>query len=166
MLLSLDAQRRLRPVMQTSFLERNGQISPDGRWLAYESNESGRTEVYVRPFPDVSGGRWQVSTDGGERPLWARDGGELFYVPPTGGLMRMPVNGRTTWAANSPTKLLEGPYLWRLPAVGGPLYDVSPDGTRFLLLKAAEASEQATGAANLVIVQNWFEELKRLVPVN
>ena len=74
------------PLMHTSFGESNGEVSPNGRWIAYQSDESGRAEVYLRPFPDVEAGRWQVSTNGGERPLWARNGRELFYVTP-GGLM-------------------------------------------------------------------------------
>ena len=66
------------------FIERNGEVSPDGRWLSYESNESGQFRIYVRPFPAVDQGRWQVSTDGGRQPLWARNGRELIYMTPTG----------------------------------------------------------------------------------
>ena len=73
-----------RPLVQSTFSELNAELSPDGRWLAYQSNESGRDEIYVRPFPDVTGGRWQVSTGGGRSPLWARTGGELFTDRPTG----------------------------------------------------------------------------------
>jgi serine/threonine-protein kinase len=84
MLLPLQGNGRPQPLVQTPFNEINGEISPDGRWLAYESNESGRLEIYVRPLPDVNSGRWQVSTEGGTRPLWARSGRELFYVTPAG----------------------------------------------------------------------------------
>ena len=78
--LALDGTRRVTPLLQTKFDERNGIVSPDGRWLAYESNSSGPTEIYVRPFPKIGDGQWLVSTAGGTRPLWARSGKELFYV--------------------------------------------------------------------------------------
>ena len=111
MQLALDGTRRVTPLLQTTFDERNGIVSPDGRWLAYESNSSGRFEIYVRPFPNVGGGQWQVSTAGGTRPLWARSGKELFYVGADGALMRVPVEASgATWNAGTPTKLLEGRY--------------------------------------------------------
>jgi serine/threonine-protein kinase len=78
--LRLDGTRAVTPLVQTPFNERNGEVSPDGRWLAYDANDSGRFEVYVRPFPDVTKGVSQVSTDGGSRPLWARNGRELFSL--------------------------------------------------------------------------------------
>ncbi len=96
MMLTLDKEHRVQPLVQTSFLERNGEISPDGRWLAYESNDSGQSQVYVRPFPDVNGGHWQISTGGGTRPLWARNGQELFYLVPGGALMSVRVERGTT----------------------------------------------------------------------
>ena len=74
MQMTLDGTRRVTPLVQSPFVERNGVVSPDGRWLAYEANDSGRFEIYVRPFPDVNGGHWRVSTAGGTRPLWARFG--------------------------------------------------------------------------------------------
>ena len=92
--LRLDGTHAVTPLVQTPFSERNGEVSPDGRWLAYEANDSGRFEIYVRPFPDVTRGLWQVSTDGGTRPLWARNGQELFYLTPTGALMRVGVAAR------------------------------------------------------------------------
>ena len=91
MQLQLDGTRRVTPLVQTPFSELNGVISPDGRWLAYEANDSGQAEIYVRPFPEVNGGHWQVSTGGGTRPLWARSGQELFYLGPSGALMRVGV---------------------------------------------------------------------------
>ena len=109
--LALDGTRRVTPLLQTKFDERNGIVSPDGRWLAYESNSSGPIEIYVRPFPNVGGGQWQVSTAGGTRPLWARSGKELFYVGADGALLRVPVEASgATWNAGTPTKLLEGRY--------------------------------------------------------
>ena len=109
--LALDGTRRVTPLLQTKFDERNGIVSPDGRWLAYESNSSGSFEIYVRPFPNVGGGQWQVSTAGGTRPLWARSGKELFYVGADGALLRVPVEASgATWNAGTPMKLLEGRY--------------------------------------------------------
>ena len=109
--LALDGTRRVTPLLQTKFDERNGIVSPDGRWLAYESNSSGTFEIYVRPFPNVGGGQWQVSTAGGRQPLWARSGKELFYVGADGALLRVPVEASgATWNAGTPMKLLEGRY--------------------------------------------------------
>ena len=96
------------PLVQTPATERNGTISPDGRWLAYEASDSGQLEIHVRPFPEVKTGHWKVSTAGGTRPLWARNGQELFYLGPDGALMRVGVERGATWAATAPTKLLEG----------------------------------------------------------
>jgi eukaryotic-like serine/threonine-protein kinase len=87
MLLTLDKESKVQPLVKTPFIEQNGMISPDGRWLAYESNETGQFEIYVRPFPDVNGARWQISAAGGIQPLWSRQGQELFYLAPAGELM-------------------------------------------------------------------------------
>jgi hypothetical protein len=96
--------RRVTSLLQTKFDERNGIVSPDGRWLAYDSNNSGSFQIYVRPFPNVGGGQWQVSTTGGTRPLWARNGKELFYVGAEGALLRLPVEASgATWKAGTPT---------------------------------------------------------------
>ena len=97
-----SATSDVRPLVQTTFNELNGEISPDGRWMAYQSNESGQDEIYVRPFPDADSGRWQVSTGGGTRPLWARSGKELFYVGPSGAVMSASVEGGSTFRAGTP----------------------------------------------------------------
>lgn len=96
MQLEMDGSRRVTPLIHSGFAERNGVISPDGRWLAYESNASGRFEVSVRPFPDVKRGDWPVSTGGGTRPLWTPNGQELVYVAPSGALMVSHGQGRRT----------------------------------------------------------------------
>ena len=161
--LALDGTRRVTPLLQTKFDERNGIVSPDGRWLAYESNSSGPFEIYVRPFPNVGGGQWQVSTAGGRQPLWARSGKELFYVGADGALLRVPVEASgATWNAGTPMKLLEGRY-YTGAALAGRTYDVSPDGQRFLMIKAPGTDASAAPPA-LIVVQHWDEELKRLVP--
>jgi serine/threonine-protein kinase len=159
---ALDGTRRVTPLLQTKFDERNGIVSPDGRWLAYESNSSGSSEIYVRPFPNVGGGQRQVSTAGGKQPLWSRSGKELFYVGPDRALLRVPVEASgATWNAGTPMKLLEGRYV--TGSTIGRTYDVSPDGQRFLMIKAPE-TEPGAALPALIVVQHWDEELKRLVP--
>ena len=140
---------------QTPFIERNAEISPDGRWLAYESNESGQYEIYVRPFPNVNSGRSQPSTTGGTQPLWAKSSPELFYVAPSGALMTVPFEPGSTWKAGTPVRLFDWPP--------GPSYDVSADG-RFLMLKPVVGPESKPAPSSLVVVQHFDKELKRLVP--
>jgi Tol biopolymer transport system component len=162
--LALDGTRRVTPLLQTKFDERNGIVSPDGRWLAYESNSSGPFEIYVRPFPNVGGGQWQISTTGGTQPLWARNGKELVYVGADGALLRVPVEASgATWNAGAPMKLLEGRYYTGAAGTSGRTYDVSPDGQRFLMIKAPGTDASAAPPA-LIVVQHWDEELRRLVP--
>jgi serine/threonine-protein kinase len=147
--------------VQTQFNELNGEISPDGRWLTFQADDSGQDEIYVRPFPAVGSARWQVSTGGGTRPLWSPSGQELFFLTSAGALMSVRVNRGQTWDAGSPAKLFEGPYFVGGAANTNRTYDISPDGRRFLMIKP----EQTTGGAtHLVVVENWHEELKRLVP--
>ncbi len=160
--LALDGTRRVTPLLQTKFDERNGIVSPDGRWLAYESNSSGRFEIYVRPFPNVGGGQWEVSTAGGRQPLWARSGKELLYFGSDGALLRVPVEASgATWNAGTPMKLLEGRYYTGTGS--GRAYDVSPDGLRFLMIKAPGGDSTAS-SPSVIVVQHFDEELKRLVP--
>ena len=110
-LLTMTPTPQVKPLVETRFDERGGVVSPDGRWLAYESNRSGAYEVYVQPFPAVDRGLWQVSTGGGTQPLWARNGRELFYVAPDGALMGVPVEARgSVWSAGPPMRLVEGRY--------------------------------------------------------
>jgi len=148
------------PLLETAFAESYPAVSPDGRWLAYVSDESGREEVYVRPFPDVDvGGRWQVSTGGGTQPLWARGGQELFYRNGEA-VIAVPVQTDPTFTAGNSEVLFEGGYL---QANGGPNYDVSLDSERFLMIKPLD---NASGAPRIIVVQNWLEELERLVPTD
>ena len=137
------------------------EISPDGRYLAYESGESGRTQVHVRPFPEVNGGRWQISTRGGSRPAWSRDGRELFYIDESMTLMRASIQtSGPTLASGTPTKVIDMKYAEPNPSRH---YDISPDGQRFLMLKADTADPNTT-PANMVVVLNWPEELNARVP--
>jgi Tol biopolymer transport system component len=146
--------------------ETNATVSPDGRWIAYQSDESGREEIYVRPFPAVTTGRWQISTTGGTRPLWSRDGRELFYLaqgstPGTIAAMAVAVSSGASLSVGPPAKLFEGAYL--TPQHGRQVYDVSKDGKRFLMIKAA-AADAAAPPPQIIVVQNWVEELRQLVP--
>jgi serine/threonine-protein kinase len=156
-----------RPLVHTQFSERNGVVSPDGRWLAYESNASGRLEIYVRSFPQVDGGQSLVSTSGGSRPLWARDGRELFYLSEDGTLMSVPVEQTSTWKAGTPRQVLQTAYF--PAAVAGfnyRPYDISPDGKRFLMIKQLAETEPRPGQRGIMVVTNWLDEVKRLVPAN
>jgi eukaryotic-like serine/threonine-protein kinase len=160
-----ESTRNVRPLVQTMFDELNGEISPDGRWLAYQSNESGQDEIYVRPFPDVNSGRWQISTGGGTRPVWARNGEELFYLAPGVAMMSAPVDGaptesRSTFRVGTPAKLFEGRY-FAVAGTDGRTYDVSPDGQRFLMIKVGDGSGQTAAPPSIVVVQHWVEELKQ-----
>jgi eukaryotic-like serine/threonine-protein kinase len=161
MQISLTGTHTVTPLVHTPAAERNGIVSPDGRWLAYESNDSGTFEIYVRPYPDVASGRWQVSIGGGTQPLWSHDGRELFYVSPANGLMRLGVERAVSWSATTPTMLLKAASV--IPSAGSPgrTYDVSPDGQRFLVVKMNASNAPPP---QLVVVQHFDEMLKRLVP--
>jgi serine/threonine-protein kinase len=168
-LLSMGGDRHVADVGQPAIAGINAEISPDGRWVAYEAPEGGRSQVYVRPFGALSERRWQVSTNGGREPLWARSGRELFYLAPDGTLMGVPVEagtGDAGFAAGIPGPVIAaGMYYTETAFHRGRSYDVSTDGARFLRIKIDERSaEENTSARRFVIVNNWFEELKRLVP--
>ena len=164
MQVELNGTHRITPLVQSPFTERNGVVSPDGRWLAYEANDSSRFEIYVRPFPAVNSGHWLVSAAGGTRPLWARSGQELFYASPTGALMRVGVERAPSWAATTPTLLVKEGYYTSPSARPGRTYDIAPDGQRFLLIKEGGGTDQTAAPPQIIVVQHWVEELKRLVP--
>ncbi len=166
--LSLVGDRRVTPLLHTPFVELNAEVSPDGRWLAYQSNDSGVNEVYVRPFPNADGGKWQISAGGGANPLWSRDGRELFFQSGTDAqrrLMAAPIAAGAAFSAGTARTLFEGAYLGPALGLGGRTYDVSLDGKRFLMIKDLTASDPAASAsAPLVAVLNVFDELTRLAP--
>jgi serine/threonine-protein kinase len=173
MMVSLQGERRVQPLVQTPFVERNAELSADGRWLAYESNESGQFEIFVRPFPNINDGRWQISTGGGTAPLWARSGRELFYMTPGGDAMMAAAvaaaPASTVFKTAPPTKLFNAPVYYA-PTGGtananpGRTYDASPDGRRFVMIKEAPRREGDAPPQSITVVQNWFEELERRVP--
>jgi len=141
--------------LATGANERQPRFSPDGRYLAYVSDESGRNEVQVQSYPDL-GDKWTVSTDGGTSPVWARDGRELFYRS-QGGLMTVDVRTEPSFNAGTPRVLLDAPRL----AVYVEEFDVSSDGQRFLFVEDVVLRRDNR---SLVVILNWTEELKRLVP--
>jgi eukaryotic-like serine/threonine-protein kinase len=151
------SDRKAEPFLQTSAQESGARFSPDGRWLAYVSDASGRNEVYVQPYPGP-GSRWQVSSDGGGQPVWNRNGRELFYRSEDK-IMAVDITTEPSFSAGRPKMLFKGSY-FSSSHVENPFYDVSPDGQRFLMLKP---SEQAV-LTQINVVLNWTEELKRLVP--
>jgi serine/threonine-protein kinase len=161
-LLTLGEKPAARMLFDSEFSEANAELSPDGRWLAYQSNESGQYEVYARPFPDLSGERVKVSVDSGTRPHWAKSGRELFYWGRRT-LMVVPITIAKGFSPGTPIQLFQpGRYL--APLLGRN-FDVSADAQRFLMIRtASEASPTTEAPRGLTVVQNWTEELKRRVP--
>jgi serine/threonine-protein kinase len=163
--LPLDGSGPSRPlVADPKFSEVNGEVSPDGRWIAYESNESGPAEVFVRPFPGADRGRWQVSAGGGHSPLWARSGRELYFESASSSrLMAVsipPIPPNAAFAFGRPQPLFDlTPYRTQLI---GRMYDEALDG-RFVTVKPAVGNAPAARRDALVIVSHWFDELKARV---
>jgi len=160
MVLRFDPRPHAEPLLRTPFNEASPDVSPDGKWLAYYSNESGGGEVYVRPFPKVDGGRWQISTAGGSRPAWSKDGKELFYLDSTAAMMAVPVQAGDTFTAGNPVKLFDGPWYSQQPTRP---YDITRDG-RFLMIKSPRSEDLRQVSPTMTVVVNWTEELKTRVP--
>ncbi|UCF36074.1 MAG: protein kinase [Acidobacteriota bacterium] len=158
--IDLEGDRTPQPFLETPFNEAEGTFSPDGRWIAYQSTESGQTEVYVRPFP-ASGGKWQVSTNGGSHPRWSLDGKELYYRK-DGGIMVVPVNlSGSSFQYESPRQLFDGDFS-SVAFLGSVYadYDVGPDG-RFIMLRSENTSRTQN---QVVLITNWFDRLNNMVP--
>jgi hypothetical protein len=155
--LPLFGDRKPLPFLQMPYNEAYGQFSPDGRWVAYLSNESGRDEVYVAPFPRPAG-KWQVSTTGGVAPRWRRDGKEIFYVAPDNKLMAAAVSGQASaFEVGAVQPLFE--IHRNGPVIGGYLgynYDVAADGQRFLVNTVGEQA-----AAPLTLIVNWQAGIRK-----
>jgi Tol biopolymer transport system component len=150
--------RKAQPFLRTRFDEASLRFSPDGRWLAYISNETGRYEIYVQPYPGPGGGKWQISTEGGTEPVWNPNGRELFYRS-GGKMMAVDIATQPSFAVGKARMLFEGEYVPTPATLSN--YDVSPDGQRFLMLKPID---EAAGPTQINVVLNCFEELKRRVP--
>jgi hypothetical protein len=167
-ILSMEGDRTRKPLLEEDFIVAMPQVSPDGRWMAYCSTETGQNEIFVRPFPDVGEGRWTISTSGGTAPLWSPDGKELFYIDSENSAMvAVEVETEPTFKHGAPKTLFQGTYIgWP-----GVQYDIHPDGKRFLLIKLMAVTDdvsvqQSAGPRKINIVLNWFEELKQRVPAD
>src|SRR6185436_13493960 len=129
----LTGDRKAVPYIESTFEKSQERISPDSRYVAYTTNETGMYQIVVQTFPDPNGGKWQITADGGIEPKWRRDGKELYYLAPDGKLMVVPVNAGATFSAGKPTALFQTPLTFLR---GGPprdrRYDVAADG-RFLI---------------------------------
>ncbi len=156
-LLSLEGDRNARPFLQTPAREAGGIFSPDGRWIAYDANESGRMEVYVQPFPGP-GGKWQVSTEGGNQAVWARNGREIFYRNGDK-MMAVEVETEPSFHLSKPKMLFQGSYAGADGWFGYAGYDVTSDGQRFLMIR----TEEEPAPTRIRVVRNWAEELKAKV---
>ena len=154
--LSIDGEHTSELLVESEFDQDGADVSPNGRWIAYATDESGQDEVYVRPYPDIDDGKWQVSTDGGAEPLWGPNGQELFYRD-GGTVMVLSVSDESGFSPGLPEEL----FTWRRMGGRGHSYHISPDGQRFLANREGDARETTS---HVVIVENWFEELNRLAP--
>lgn len=155
-MLSMDGDLSIRPVLQSPSNETGPALSPDGRWLAYVSDESGRNEVYVSSFPGAQG-KWQVSVDGGTEPLWSHDGSEIFYRIGNH-LMAARITTTPSFKRNTPQSLFEGAY--DRGKASRPAYDVSADGARFLFVRSGD---KESAPIELEVILEWFQELKHRV---
>jgi len=169
-MVSMDGDRTETILLQEEYNEAYPMISPDDQWLAYHSNESDQYEVYIRPFPDLdSGERRTVSTNGGYCPLWSPNGETLYYRSPDG-IMAVSVETDPTLTLGKPESLF--PDIYRLSTSGSFMHNIHPDGERFLMIKWPETTEEesaeeesAEEPQRIIVVTNWFEELKDRVPV-
>ncbi len=166
----MEGDHALKPLLQHEEYEKVApQISPDGQWMSYDSTESGQNEVYVRPFPDVDKGKWQVSTSGGGASLWSPKGRELFYLSNENYVMAPAVETESTFSFGTPRVLFKSRYAGAGPFSGratGIPWDISPDGRHFLMMKeVGNTPSGSTGPRKINIVLNWLEGLKQRVPV-
>jgi Tol biopolymer transport system component len=149
-------ERLAKPLLQPNWTVRNAQFSPDGRWMAYASNETGSMEIYVSPFPSANG-KWQVSSAGGQEPRWRQDGKELFYLSADGKMMAVPVTAGASFEAGSPVALFQTHRRQPIAAVDVFSYDVSGDGQRFLIATNLDEAN----AAPISIHLNWASEMEK-----
>jgi serine/threonine-protein kinase len=154
MAVDIDGDHTPRELVKGS----GGRIAPTERWIAVAGTANGTSEIYVLPFPDMSRGRWRISTDGGLNPTWAPDGKTLFYRRGLA-MMAVTVDGDDPAKWPKPTMLFEGPYLFD---TGPTHFDAARDG-RLLMVKTSTSSGDGA-PRQFVVVQNWFEELRRLAP--
>ncbi len=152
---TLGSNSTPRPLVHTDFDNFSAILSPNGKWLAYVSNESRQDEVYVRPFPSVDSARWTISSNGGTEPLWSHSGRELFYRSPRGEMMRVEVTAGANFQTGAPSALFTDAQLISDDRHRG--YDISPDDQRFITVGGAQKNSQLIG-----VVLNWGSEIRRL----
>jgi len=143
-----EAKRQL--FLKSGASVKNAQFSPDGKWVAYDSNESGRWEVFVTSFPDAKG-KWQISTGGGRQPRWRGDGKELFYLAPDAKVMAVPVTSGVNFQAGAPVALFQANPRELLATSEIAVYDVSKDGQRFLI----NTQVNTDAGRPMSVVLNW-----------
>jgi serine/threonine-protein kinase len=161
-MVTLGQPDRLEPLLYGPADQGLPDVSADGRWIAYESNESGsQTEIFARPFPHVTAGRTKISVDGGRYPLFSPDGREIYYLEPDGDMMAAAVTFAPSLEVGSVRKL----FTWRKPHTGGVPYSVSPLDGRFLVPEPFEG-ERETPVQIISVVLNWFSELTGPAPTN
>ncbi len=154
----MDGEGQVQSLIDSAPGQCCSQFSPDGKWLAYVSNETGQQHVYFSPYPNPNV-KWQVSgEEGGGQPVWSPDGRELFYIS-SDQMLVVSVQMEPSVSLGKPRVLFEGSYVTSQFAFWKQYYDISPDGQRFVMVK-----EEGTSQINVVL--NWFEELKRLVPTD
>jgi serine/threonine protein kinase len=165
-LVSLDGEINRKSLLHERYNESQPQISPDGRWIAYISYETGQPEIYVRPFPEVDKGKWKISTNGGNSPLWSADGRELYYRCGNA-VMMVEVEIKPSFEHSAPKVLFQGNYASYFMYEAHP-WDISADGKRFLMMKESTGATSTgkTPRPRINIVLNWDEELKKRVPVD
>ena len=151
--LPMEGERRPTPFLRTKFNERDGAFSPDGKWIAYASDESGRYEIYVQPYPATEA-KWQVSRDGGRWPRWRGDGRELYWLEEDGTLLAAEVNVGSTFRSGNPQALFET----RLEVASFERYAVAKDGKRFLVSIPVDEGE---GPRPVTVVQNWLARARK-----
>jgi Tol biopolymer transport system component len=162
MTMAVDGKGGTEPLIRTPFPEGNADVSPDGRWVVYQSNESGQPLVYVRPFPNANAGKWQISTSAGIKPFWSKTGREVFYSDVNSRtLMAVSVQTTPTFSQGTPVKVLDALFFDSGP---GRNIDVSRDGQKFLIVKDPRVERQTSAPSSMVLVVNWIEELKARLP--
>jgi serine/threonine-protein kinase len=163
--LSMDGEGTIDWLLEGDGIEAYPDVSPDGRWMAYTTNETGQNEVFVTPFQDAGTERWIVSRAGGFAPQWGPDGRELFFQAYDGTIMAVTYETEPIFRPGIPVPVVDGPYLIGTPALPR-AFDISSDGQRFLMINQGATTDAAVEEPEIHVVLNWTDELTRLVPTN
>jgi len=155
LVLNLNKKDQPIPLFESDSDEYYGNISPNGKFIAYTTNEAGRFEVFINTYPDLTG-KWQVSTGGGRVPRWSRDGTELYYYTFQAKMMSAAIQTQPVFSLGRSIELFDLTQMY-LPTIGSANYDISPDDQRFLMMRNTNSRSSAT-AFNVIL--NWVEELE------